>query len=179
MKKISFILFICISAILMSCGDDNSDDRLLLTNANIAGSYRIGSFNQVINESATSSSGANVNISTTTNVGDIYNLALIMNQNGTFTAKGQYTIDFTVKPNGSAQETGSSIININDSGTFSISSLNNTITFITTASLENDFVAGTYNVTLFNATTMNLVQETENSSGSLNIATKTNYSFLK
>ena len=64
MKKINFIICLCISAILVSCGDDNSDERLLLTNANLQGTYQIGAFNQIINETATSSTGANVNLST-------------------------------------------------------------------------------------------------------------------
>ena len=127
MKKINLIIWLCLSAILVSCGDDNSDDRLLLTNANLQGTYQIGAFNQVINETATSSTGSNVNLSTTTNVGDIYNLDITINENGTYSASGQYTFDFVTKPNGSAQVTGSTIVDVEDLGNFTISSLDNTI----------------------------------------------------
>jgi len=179
MKKINFIISLCISAILVSCGDDNSDTRLLVTNANIQGTYQIGAFNQVINETATSSTGANVNLSTTTKVGDIYNLAIIINENGTYTASGQYTLDFITKPNGSAQVSGSSIVDVEDLGNFTISSLDNTITFAPSTSLEDEFLSGTYNIVLLNSTTLSLVQEIETSNGSLNISTKTSYSFIK
>jgi hypothetical protein len=179
MKKINFIIFLCISAILISCGDDNSDDRLLLTNANLQGTYQMGAFNQINDETATSSSGTNVSLSSTTNVGDIYNLDMIINENGTFSASGQYTFDFVTKPNGSAQVTGSTIVDVEVLGNFTINSLNNTITFIAATSLEDKFLSGTYNVVLLNSTTLSLVQEIENTNGSLNIASKTSFSFIK
>lgn len=179
MKKINFIICLCISAILVSCGDDNSDERLLLTNANLQGTYQIGAFSQIINETATSSTGANVNLSTTTNVGDIYSLDIVINENGTYTASGQYTLDFITKPNGSAQVSGSSIVDVEDLGNFTISSLDNTITFTPSSSLEDQFLTGTYTVVLLNSTTLSLVQEAESSNGSLNNSTKTSYSFIK
>ena len=179
MKKINFIICLCISAILVSCGDDNNEERLLLTNANLKGTYQIGAFNQVIDETATSSTGTKVSLSTTTNVGDIYSLDIVMNENGTYTASGQYTLDFVTKPNGSAQVTGSSIIDVEDLGNFTINSLDNTITFTASTSLEDDFLSGTYNVVLLNSTTLSLVQESETSSGSLNNSTRTSYSFIK
>ncbi|MGY8910807.1 MAG: hypothetical protein ACKVIG_13245, partial [Flavobacteriales bacterium] len=125
------------------------------------------------------STGANVNLSTTTNVGDIYSLDIVMNENGTYTASGQYTLDFITKPNGSAQVSGSSIVDVEDLGNFTISSLDNTITFTPSTSLEDQFLLGTYSVVLLNSTTLSLVQEVENSNGSINMSTKTSYSFIK
>jgi hypothetical protein len=156
--KINFIICLCISAILVSCGDDNSDNRLLLTNANLQGTYQMDAFNQINDETATSSAGTNVSLSSTTNVGDIYNLDMIINENGTFSASGRYTFDFVTKPNGSAQVTGSTIVDVEVLGNFTISSLNNTITFIAATSLEDEFLSGTYNVVLLNSTTLSLVQ---------------------
>ncbi|WP_026775997.1 hypothetical protein [Polaribacter sp. Hel_I_88] len=179
MKKINFIICLCISAILVSCGDDNSDDRLLITNANLQGTYQMGAFNQTIDESATSSSGATVNLSSTTSVGDIYNLDIIINENGTYSASGQYTFDFVTTPNGSAQVTGSTIVDVEVLGNFTINSLENTITFIDSTSIEDEFLSGTYNIVLLNSNTLSLVQEIEISNGSLNNATKTSFSFIK
>lgn len=179
MKKINFIICLCISAILVSCGDDNSEDRLLTTNANLQGTYQIAAFNQIINETATSSTGANVNLSTTTNVGDIYSLDIVINENGTYSASGQYTLDFVTTPNGSPQVSGSRIVDVEDLGNFTISSLDNTIKFTPSTSLEDEFLSGTYNIVLLNSTTLSLVQEIEISNGSLNNSTKTTYSFIK
>jgi hypothetical protein len=178
MKKINFIICLCISAILVSCGDDNSDDRLLLTNANVQGTYQMDGFNQVIHKIATST-GSNVNLSSTTKVGDRYSLDIMINKNGTYSASGQYTLDFVTTPNGSAQTSGSSTVNVEVLGNFTISSLDNTITFIPATSVKDDFLSDTYNVVFLNSSTLSLVQEFGISNGSLNINTKTSYRFIK
>lgn len=157
MKSLKFILFLCLSATILGCSSSDSEPPFILSNANIAGTYNISSLS--INAKATAvTSGVPVTISNATSVGDVFQFNFILNVDGSYTASGQYVIVSTVTPVGSAPITDTSIINIDDSGTYQINTTNNTITF---TSSTGDFIEGTLNVVTFNETTVSLTQEIE------------------
>jgi hypothetical protein len=175
MKNLKFILFLLVSAIILSCSDDNSEPPFILSNANIAGTYNISSLS--IDAKATAvTSGIPVTISNATTVGDTFQFNFVLNANGNYTASGQYRILSTVTPIGSSPITDISIINTDDSGTYQINSSNNTITF---TSSTGDFIEGTLNVVIFNENTFSLAQEIEEVDGPITNTINASISFTR
>lgn len=177
MKKINFILFLCFSITLLSCGDDDDTPVLTLSTSSVAGEYTIKSLDTNLLEEATSS-GTTVTVSTTVGKGDTFETSLItLNSNGTYTTSGGYRLVSTKTPNngGSPEET-KTLIFLNGSGTFTVNTVDNTIKFNTT---NDALLSGTYTIVSFNDTILNLTKESETVVGSITNTNKTTINFVK
>lgn len=149
--KSLFILFIAIS--LSSCSTEDSAPTYPLTYENIAGTYDIQSLS--LNVKTTINVGAVPVTSTANGVGDTFQVDLIMNQDRTYSVKGAYRLVTTATVPGVAPTETKEIINIDESGSYTINS-DNSITFVDP---DAEFLEGSLNVTVFNENTFTLTQE--------------------
>lgn len=172
-----FIFFcLCFASIFISCGDSNENSELLLTNSNIAGTFAIESLTGEENETATSSSGAIVDLATSTIVGDTFQVDLLINANGTYSISGLYREVKNTTPNGGATTETTSILTTDTNGTYQLNGINNTITF---TPIDGDFLAGTFNVNNFNSTIFSINQEGSEASGSNTITSSVTIDFVR
>lgn len=167
MKNLTYILVLFISIALISCGDDNNTPAYLLSNANIAGTYEISSLEGEQNESATTTSGAVVNVFTSVIVADSFDdVSFTLNSNGTYSATGAYRLVITETPNGGTTTTDNEIIVFDTTGTYSINNTTNTITFNPS---NDEFVEGLFKVITFSETTFTITQEEIDVDGGITI----------
>jgi hypothetical protein len=157
MKNLKFILFLCISVTILSCGDDNNTPSYVLSNENIAGSYDIANLNISTNITTTTNS-IPITVATASTVGNLFKVDVEMFANGTYTMVGSYTTTYKLTPVvGNATEI-EDIVNIDNSGNFTINTTSNTITF-SNGLLED--LSGTFEVQVFNENSFNLYQEVD------------------
>lgn len=155
MKFLKILLIAFISITITSCGDNESEPAFVLSNANIAGSYNISNLS-VSTDITTTSNNIAIKVATASTKGDLFKVDVEMNANGTYSMKGSYTTTYKLTPVvGTAVETRD-IINIDNSGNYTINTSNNTITF-SNAIVDN--LAGTLEVMIFNETNFSLFQE--------------------
>lgn len=177
MKSLKFTLFLFISTIILSCGDDNSQPPFILSNANIAGTYDISSIEGEEKETATSNSGTVVNISTTTFLADSFDdINFVINANGTYTASGKYRVVVTETPNGGTPVKDNEIIVFDTNGSYQINTTDNTITFNPN---DGDFIEGLFKVITFAENSVNLTQEDEDIDGGITTTFKGNIGLVR
>jgi hypothetical protein len=175
MKNLKLILFLFISASLLSCGDDNNTPAFPLSNVNIAGNYDISNL-VVSTDITTTLNGVPLKIGTATTTGDLFKVDVVMNADGTYNVEGSYTVIARLAPVvGNPVETRD-IIDIENSGTFTLNTTNNTITF--SEGLVRD-LTGTLEVQLFNETSFSLFQEVDVTVGSNTESISTNIAFSR
>ncbi|PQJ79934.1 hypothetical protein [Polaribacter porphyrae] len=175
--KFSKILLIAIFTIsLIGCGSDNSEPPFLLSNANLAGTYNIGSLTAQEKEDAKAQSGSVVNLSTTNVVGDIFQLDFVLNANGNYTAKGSYSITSTINDANGGSTEEKEIINVDASGSYQLNTTSNTISFNPTT---GDFIEGSFTITTFNETSITLTQDEIDDDGSFIYTTKVTVMFTR
>lgn len=156
MKNLKYILVLFLSVSFFSCSDDSSSEPpFILSNANIAGSYIINNLS-ISTDITTSSNGIPIKVATASTQGDLFKVDVELLTNGTYTMKGSYTTVYKLTPvAGNAVETRD-IINIDNSGDFTINAVDETITF--SNALIKD-LTGTLEVKVFNKTSFSLFQE--------------------
>jgi len=140
-----------ISIVSCKSDDDGDSNAYLLTNANLAGNYNITMLTFNIDQ-VFEFNGVPVT-SNTTGVGDTFQVDFVFNENGTYTAQGQYRIVTNITVGGNT-ETDSEIIVLNENGSFQLNANNEKITF------DGDFADGTFDVSLFNQNEIRLTQTT-------------------
>jgi hypothetical protein len=156
MKFFKFILVLLITVSITSCSETD-EPAFELINANIAGTYKIDKINTEKSETATASSGAVVNLSTTTTVGDSFDdINIVINANGTYTASGGYRAVIKETPNGASSVTSNKIVVFEASGSYQLNITDDTITF---NQQIGDFIEGKFDVTRFNQTSFTIEQE--------------------
>lgn len=172
--KYTFILFITFITFGCSSDGDNAPSFTLST-SNIAGSYNISGLN-VSTDITTSSNNIPIKVATASTNGDLFKVDVEMMPNGTYTMKGSYTTEYKLTPVvGNPVETRD-IVNIDNSGSFTINTTNKTITF-SGAVIQN--LSGTLEVKVFNETGFSLFQEIDvNASSNVENIT-TNISFTR
>ena len=107
-------------------------------------------------------------------VGDTFQVDVVINADGTFTAGGQYRVVSTITPVGTPAITESEIIIFEPSpGSYTLDSIENTITFM---SQDAGLLEGTFNVIVFNETTFTLNQQIEETMGDLTVKANVNLS---
>jgi hypothetical protein len=158
MKFLKFILVLCISISIYSCGDDSSDPPLVLSNVTIEGTYDITSIIVAQVETVASSSGnSNVILTTITGVADSFDdINFTLNVNGTYTAVGGYRVVTTEVPNGGSPILDNEIIIIDASGSYQLNTTNNTINFNPTS---GEFIEGEFAINTFTQTAVIISQE--------------------
>jgi hypothetical protein len=163
MKIFKFTLIALITTAILSCSDNSYESELELTNESLAGNHNITILNIDI-ESSAEVAGVPVTISNTTIDGDTFQVDVVFNTNGTYTAGGQYRVTSTVTPVATAPVTNTEIIVFNDSGSYSVNSDENTITFMIQ---DQALLSGTFNVTDFNENSISLSQQVEETVGEI------------
>ena len=163
MKIFKLTLIAFITTTILSCSDNSNDPELDLTNESLAGSYNITILNIDI-ESSAEVAGVPVTISNTTIDGDTFQVDVVFNTNGTYTAGGQYRVTSTVTPVATAPVTNTEIIVFDDSGSYSINSDESTITFMIQ---DQALLSGTFNVSDFNENSISLTQQVEETIGDI------------
>ena len=180
MKILKFIFFLSFILLITSCSDDNADTTpFILSNENIIGTYNISELNiETKVTSTTDVAGVLIPFTVATSIsnGDIFQFAFVLNSDGTFSASGQFVIETEVTPATGDVVTNEEILNNTNSGTYTLNSENAKITFVSSI---GDFLEGTYNILLFNETTLSLNQEIEQLSGAITNEINTSISFIR
>ena len=180
MKLLKFIFFLSFIVLFNNCSDDNADATpFILSNENIVGTYNISELNiETKVTSTTDVAGVLIpfTVATSTSNGDIFQFAFVLNSDGTFSASGQFVLETEVTPATGDVVTNQEILNNINSGTYTLNSENAKITFV---SSTGDFLEGTYNILIFNKTTLSLNQEIEELSGAITNEINTSISFIR
>ena len=180
MKLLKFIFFSSFILLIISCNDDNAyTTPFILSNENIVGTYNISELNiETKVTSTTDVAGVLIpfTVATSTSNGDIFQFAFVLNSDGTFSASGQFVLETEVTPATGDVVTNQEILNNINSGTYTLNSENAKITFV---SSTGDFLEGTYNILIFNKTTLSLNQEIEELSGAITNEINTSISFIR
>ena len=181
MKLLKFIFFSSFLLLIISCNDDNADTTpFILSNENIVGTYNISELNiETKVTSTTDVAGVLIPFTVATSIsnGDVFQFAFVLNSDGTFSASGQFVIETEVKVELTGDVvTNQEIVNNTNSGTYTLNSENAKITFV---SSTGDFLEGTYNILIFNKTTLSLNQEIEELSGAITNEINTSISFIR
>ena len=173
MKKLKYIFFAVITTTILSCADNSTEPELILSNESLAGNYDIAVLDSDI-ETSTIVANIPVTVANASLVGDTFQVDIVINADGTFTAGGQYRIVSTITPVGSPQITETEIITVEpSSGSYILNSLQNTVTFM---SQDAGLLEGTFNVIVFNETTFTLNQQIEETLGDLTLKINVNLS---
>jgi hypothetical protein len=180
MKLLKFIFFSSFIVLFANCSDDNAyATPFILSNENIVGTYNISELNiETKVTSTTDVAGVLIpfTVATSTSNGDIFQFAFVLNSDGTFSASGQFVLETEVTPATGDVVTNQEILNNINSGTYTLNSENAKITFVSSA---GDFLEGTYNILIFNKTTLSLNQEIEELSGAITNEINTSISFIR
>ena len=163
MKIFKLTLIAFITTTILSCSDNSNEPELDLTNESLAGNYNITILSIDI-ESSAEVAGVPVTISNTTIDGDTFQVDVVFNTNGTYTAGGQYRVTSTVTPVATPPVTNTEIIVFDDSGSYSINSDENAITFMIQ---DQALLSGTFNVSDFNENSISLTQQVEETIGDI------------
>jgi hypothetical protein len=180
MKLLKFIFFSSFIVLFTNCSDDNAyATPFILSNENIVGTYNISELNiETKVTSATDVAGVLIPFTVATSIsnGDIFQFAFVLNSDGTFSASGQFVLETEVTPATGDVVTNQEILNNINSGAYTLNSENAKITFV---SSTGDFLEGTYNILIFNKTTLSLNQEIEELSGAITNEINTSISFIR
>lgn len=156
MKNVKILFLLVIVAVLNGCSSNGDDTPAFpLSNANIAGSYNISNLN-VSTDITTTSNNIPIKVATASTQGDLFKVDVEMFANGTYTMKGSYTIVYKLTPVVGTPVETRDIINIDNSGNFTLNTVNNTITF-SGAVIQG--LSGTLDFEVFNASGFSLFQE--------------------
>jgi len=173
MKTLKFILFAVISSTILSCADNSTEPELILSNESLAGNYNVIVLDSDI-ETSTIVANVPVTVANASLVGDTFQVDVVINTDGTFTAGGQYRVVSTITPVGTPPITETEILTFEPtSGSYILNTLDNTITF---SSQDVSLLEGTFNVIVFNETTFTLNQQVEEIVGDLTVRANVNLS---
>ena len=173
MNKLKYILFAVITSTILSCSDNSTEQELILSNESLAGNYDITVLNSDI-ETSTVVANVPVTVANASLVGDTFQVDVVINADGTFSAGGQYRVVSTITPVGSDAITETEILTFEQTdGTYTLNTLENTITF---SSQDVSLIEGTFNVIVFNETTFTLNQQVEEIVGDLTVRANVNLS---
>jgi len=141
-----FVLLLIVS--LFSCKSDDDNNQFLLNNANLSGSYAVTLLN------STELQTTNVNgvdfVTTTTTVGETFQIEIVFFENGNYIVDGLYVEDYRRDVEGEVVEEYTEIIDIDyEEGTYSTNN----------SSMELVLDGETYEVTLFNGNEIRVTLE--------------------
>ena len=155
MKSIKTLFLLFFSITLINCSDDNATPAYLLSYENIAGTYNVQNLS-VSTDITTSSNGFDIKVGSASLTGDTFQIDLVMNVNGTYSAKGAYRTLYKLTPVAGNGFEETKIINIDNSGNYTLNTTTNKITF--SGDLLKD-LKGSLNINTFNETSFSLFQE--------------------
>ena len=166
MKITKLIFLFALAIATVSCSkndDDNGPELYNLNNENLAGTYKISAVS-VNSISTTNVSGTTVTVATIAVIGDTFQVSIVFNTNGTYKALGQYRTVTTITPTGQTPIVIEEILVVDSTGTYALNDVNKTIRLNNS---DDEFLEGLFDVTLFNATNVNLMQEDVTTEGGI------------
>ncbi|PWG06027.1 hypothetical protein [Polaribacter aquimarinus] len=177
MKAFKYIITFFVATItLIACSDNNDNIVALdLSATNVSGTYKISSLNADVTNT-TVTQGATVIISTAKITSDTFEVDFVLNKNGKFTVKGQYRKINTVTAANGDVTVIPKIINIDNSGSYTINTINRTISF---NAINDNLLKGIFDVNFFNEDTLTVTQDSEAIDGSISTATTTKIIFVR
>ena len=150
MKIIKYLFVLIVIVSLASCkSDDDNDTPYLLINENFSGLYNLNFL--VANVETTVIIGGNPVVVPSTSEGSVFQVDTSFNLNGTYSLGGQFLLTTTITGSGATDE----IIDLDENGSYQ---LNDTAKTITITSNE-EFLNGTFDVTLFNENELRIKSE--------------------
>ena len=150
MKIIKYLFVLIVIVSLASCkSDDDNDTPYLLINENFSGLYNLNFL--VANVETTVIIGGNPVVVPSTSEGSVFQVDTSFNLNGTYSLGGQFLLTTTITGSGATNE----IIDLDENGSYQ---LNDTAKTITITSNE-EFLNGTFDVTLFNENELRIKSE--------------------
>lgn len=152
LSKTLLILVLALSVFSCNKNDDDGETSFLLNRENLAGTHAL-TFLTVDIVEMTEINGIPVT-STITAVGSTFQVDVIFNADGTYTAEGQYLVTTTVTVAGQT-EVDTEIIVLDEGGTYSLNANDQTV-FISGSGGE--IGSGTFDVTVFNQTSFQFTQ---------------------
>jgi len=153
MKLSKIFLVLTLALAIVSCkNDDDGVVQFSLTNANLAGMHDLTFFE--LNADGTADVGGIPVPVNLTAVGDTFQVVFDFNENGTYTAQGQYRVVTTISVAG-VSETDEEIFVLDETGTYNTNANNQTLTI----SGDGNLGEGVFNVTLFNETELRMTQD--------------------
>jgi hypothetical protein len=177
MKTLKFTIFLFLTISLVSCGSDDDEPAFILSNANVAGTYSISSYNEEAKETVTSlTTGETTTISTVTKVGKTFQIDFVVNTNDTYTVTGQHVFDNTIVPTPSTGKPDDTIFNYDLTESYQLNTTARTITF----NPSNDtFISGTFSIESFSENNLNLAQEKVVTTGGITLTTNSILNFTR
>lgn len=175
MKALKFLALTLFSATILSCGDDDSAPSFQLSEENIVGSYELIDFSGN-SDSATTSDGNEVRVSSTISEGDEYfSPVIILSADGTFASSGTYIFDSTT-----TTLEGEENVRVNalftDEGTYEFNAASMNIMFTSTS---NDLIDGTFAIVRSSENGLTLEQEITQVENSITTTTTSTFVFEK
>ena len=150
MKIIKYLFVLIVIVSLASCkSDDDNDTAYLLINENFSGLYNLNFL--VANVETTVIIGGNPVVVPSTSEGSVFQVDTSFNLNGSYSLGGQFLLTTTITGSGATNE----IIDLDENGSYQ---LNDTAKTITITSNE-EFLNGTFDVTLFNENELRIKSE--------------------
>ena len=156
MKIIKYLFVLIVIVSLASCkSDDDNETPYLLINENFSGQYNLNFL--VANVETTVIIGGNPVVVPSTSEGSVFQVDTSFNLNGTYSLGGQFLLTTTITGSGATNE----IIDLDENGSYQ---LNDTAKTITITSNE-EFLNGTFDVTLFNENELRIKSEKTTTDG--------------
>lgn len=166
--KIFKLFFMAIAVIgLTACSSDDDNNTVELSVTNLAGTYEVVFF-QATGVETNDSSG--VVVTTSQIMGDTFTDAIFnFNANGTYSSSGDYRINFTITTTNVGTVMESDIASFDETGNFSVSNANRTITL--------DGEVG--DITLFDGTNLYVTSEDIETDGGNTTVVNSEVRFIK
>ena len=186
MKLSKVIIILIISVLVVNCDNESKEPTIILSNANIAGTHGINSFNLDSKVTSETNVGgiSSPSVATSAGYGDTFQIDFELTENGDYTLNGPYRLISSITHADGNQVSKTLILSFDDSGTYEIDTTNNTITFTSSLDALSDFysdassrLSGTFNVITFNETAIVLRQEKEEVLEAKTTQVKTNIRF--
>lgn len=171
----SFILLFTFVSFI-SCGDDDDAPSFDLSTGNLAGSFSVNELEED-DKKSTIVSGVTVNVSTATAKGSVFQIAVTIGSNNTYSATGTFLYKKTETITGTSPVDTERIITLNESGTYSLNTTDRKINFISSGS--SDLLNGLYEITRFTETNLSLKQNDSKTENGITTETETVISLVK
>lgn len=176
MKFTKLIFLFSLSLATISCSsDDDNVETYKLSSTNFVDTYKMKFLELKEVETITFGNGT-TSTSTSTTVGSVFqNVNYAFNSNNSYAATGLFNITTTVKEaNGSTTVGDPVIVNLDEAGTYSLNTTNNSVTLT-----DTDGVVKAFEITKYTETEMILYAEETIVSNNSSIKTTLEYRFTR
>lgn len=173
--KFLFVLFLALN--IISCSNSNDNEPIIiLSKANLIGTYGIESM--VIDTKTTTTVSGFPVVVNSSSIGSLFQVDLIFNSDNTYSIKGEHAIKTTITSVGNAPIINEEIIVLNESGTYSVNTVDSSILF---TNQNAEFLTGKITVSGISENKLSLTQlATENIPATNSIVeANLNVSFIK